>query len=102
MDESDFSLSPDICSKLADPDQELNEEFFAMKPIVQVLSVKKTNPNATAATLDRYRIIISDGVKFINAMLATQLNSLVDDGTLGRFVVIQVEKFAINRVQNKR
>ncbi|KAH9180401.1 replication factor-a protein [Lactarius sanguifluus] len=58
--------------------------FGAPKPTLQFLSIKKvvasaaTNSpsNQGAPTNDRYRIIISDGVHFLQAMLATQLNYL--------------------------
>ncbi|KAI6003927.1 hypothetical protein EDD15DRAFT_2457238 [Pisolithus albus] len=47
---------------------------------VQLVSIKKvTAVSAATSAIDRYRIIMSDGVHFIQAMLATQLNDLVSN-----------------------
>ena len=52
--------------------------------------------------MDRYRVIISDGVHFIQAMLATQLNDLVRTNAIGKHTVVVVEKATCNYVQAKR
>lgn len=48
------------------------------------------------------RLIISDGVHFIQAMLATQLNDLVNDGQLDKFTVVQLPNFACQNVSGRK
>ncbi|KAJ6502115.1 hypothetical protein C8R45DRAFT_861868 [Mycena sanguinolenta] len=67
---------------------------------LQVLSVKSVNsPNSN---VDRYRIIVSDGEHFIQAMLATQLNPLVKEGDIKKNSIVNVTKMTCNFVQDKR
>ena len=47
-------------------------------PRTQVLDVKKIQPNpGQAVAAERFRLVISDGTHYLQAMLATQLNHLV-------------------------
>lgn len=65
-------------------------------PIVQVLDVKKLpGPNV------RYRLVISDGEYYQQAMLATQNNHLVDNGKLNAFCIIQLNEFICNSVASQ-
>ena len=48
------------------------------------------------------RAILSDGVLFIQAMMATQLNPLVEAGEINKFTVICVQQFACNYVQTRK
>ena len=93
-------LTAGCCARLfnATPEDEL---LFEQEHIVQFLSIKKLNANNPNG-LDRYRIIISDGIHFMQAMLATQLNSLIDDNTIGKNTVAVIEKLTCNYVQDKR
>jgi hypothetical protein len=48
------------------------------KTQTQVLDVKKIQPNpGQTVAAERYRLVISDGTHYLQAMLATQLNHLV-------------------------
>ncbi|KAG6862066.1 hypothetical protein C0995_007196 [Termitomyces sp. Mi166 len=90
-------LSAGICARLyaATPD---DHELFNGPHTVQFLSIKKVN----AGALDRFRIIVSDGINFLQAMLATQLNGMVNDGTIGKHTVAVLEKLTCNYVQEKK
>jgi replication factor A1 len=71
------------------------------KPVVQVVELKQiTASNATGSP--RYRLAVSDGKHYQQAMLATQLNSLVADGSLQVHTVIRMNDFIANEVANKR
>ena len=50
---------------------------------VQVLEMKRVDSKQQGNAPVRYRLIISDGQHYTQAMLATQLNGLVDDGSEG-------------------
>ena len=94
-------LTKGICSRLSESIPADNDEVYTSRPIVQLLSIKKVN-TGNAAQTDRHRVIISDGAHFIQAMLATQLNPLIENDTIGRYSVIQLERFIVNFVQNRR
>lgn len=95
-------LSAGICRRLNEAPQEEIDQL-ASGHTVQLLSIKKVAPtnNSTTAT-DRFRIIISDGVHFVQAMLATQLNDLVANGDINKNTVVIIDKLACNFVQDKR
>jgi replication factor A1 len=93
-------LSAGICLRLHNADPE-DEDLFTAGHTVQFLSIKQVTPGSNAA-LDRYRIIISDGEHFLQAMLATQLNTLVQDNSIGKNTVAIINKLTCNFVQNKR
>ncbi|GMK57399.1 hypothetical protein CspeluHIS016_0402330 [Cutaneotrichosporon spelunceum] len=69
-------------------------------PILQVLSIKRIQ--AANSNTDRFRVILSDGQYFVQSMLATQLNNLVEDESLKKNVVIKLTQFVTNTVQNKK
>jgi replication factor A1 len=95
-----YNLSNGICTLYQTADQG-DPEVFAKEHILQVLSVKKVDPKNPAAS-DRYRLIISDGIHFIQAMLATQHNNLVTSKAIDKNVVVAVDKCSCNIVQGKR
>ncbi|KIJ69175.1 hypothetical protein HYDPIDRAFT_24028 [Hydnomerulius pinastri MD-312] len=96
-------LSAGICTRLneASPTE---IENLGSGYTVQLLSIKKVNPTTatTTPTIDRYRIIISDGVHFVQAMLATQLNDLVSNGEITKNTIVIIDKLTCNFVQDKR
>ena len=72
-------------------------------PCVQVVDVKKIQPNPGQSTgQDRYRLIISDGTHYQQAMLATQLNELVTSNQIVSYGLISLVDFICNEVQNKK
>lgn len=96
----DYHLSAGACARItqASPD---DQEAWGMQPTVQFLSIKKL-PNSSPMNPDRYRLIISDGVHFVQAMLATQLNEMVENNTIKKHSVVVLERYTSNVVQNKR
>ncbi|XP_014664473.1 PREDICTED: cell death protein 3-like isoform X3 [Priapulus caudatus] len=72
------------------------------QPVLQILGIKKL-AGSQSSGLDRYRLLLSDGQHSIaSAMLATQLNGLVESGQLEANTVIQLEKYLCNKVQPDR
>ena len=59
--------------------QQMYNGDTSSKPTLQLIDVKRIPASAPQGS-DRYRLIISDGVFFMQAMLATQLNGLVEAG----------------------
>eukprot|EP01114_Cavostelium_apophysatum_P012658 TRINITY_DN2887_c0_g1_i1.p1 TRINITY_DN2887_c0_g1~~TRINITY_DN2887_c0_g1_i1.p1 ORF type:complete len:632 (+),score=173.17 TRINITY_DN2887_c0_g1_i1:130-2025(+) len=73
-------------------------------PLVQVIDIKKisgTNPSSQSPQ-DRYRLVISDGIHYQQAMLATQLNNLVIENQIQVRCIIKLVDFICNTVHHKR
>ncbi|XP_015606859.1 replication protein A 70 kDa DNA-binding subunit [Cephus cinctus] len=68
------------------------------KPVLQILGNKKLS---TSSTGERYRLLVSDGVR-INSftMLATQLNHLVTENILSEYSICRIDRYAISMVNN--
>ncbi|KAH9001416.1 replication factor-a protein [Lactarius akahatsu] len=102
-------LTQGICERLNFGDKD-DEYLWGTKPTLQFLSIKKvvasaaTNSpnNQGAPTTDRYRIIISDGVHFLQAMLATQLNHLVEEDRIGKNTIALIENMSCQHIMDKR
>lgn len=95
-------LSAGICVRLSEASPAEIDELGSGYT-VQLLSIKKVNQaTSTAAPIDRYRIILSDGVHFVQAMLATQLNDLVARGEIIKNTIVVVDKLTCNFIQDKR
>ncbi|KAJ7182582.1 hypothetical protein C8R43DRAFT_911065, partial [Mycena crocata] len=73
--------------------------LFEATHTLQLLSVRLVSSNSTSA-IDRFRIIVSDGEHFIQAMLATQLNHLVE--TIHKNTIVNITRMTCNFVQDKR
>ncbi|KAF5356545.1 hypothetical protein D9758_008221 [Tetrapyrgos nigripes] len=88
-------LEEGVCTRLAAVTP--NDDVLLTIPhVLQVLSVKKITDT------DRFRVILSDGKYFTQAMLATQLNHLVHDHTLDRHTIIRTDGMFYHFVQDKR
>lgn len=96
---SNVELSTGICARLQEADSADNS-IYDETPVVQFLSLKKIA--GTEKTPDRYRIVMSDGEYFLQAILATQLNQIVEDGELGKSTIVRLDKYTVNLVQSKR
>jgi hypothetical protein len=64
-------------------------------PILQVLEVKSVEDQ-------RYRIVLSDGECFHQAMLATQLNGLVISGAIREFAIVSLAEFVTAFLNNEQ
>lgn len=73
------------------------------RPVVQICELKRiSQPNAKPDAQPRYRLAISDGVHFQQAMLATQLNVLINEGKISLYCLVRLNDFICNNLQNKR
>ena len=92
-------LTAGICELIRDTED--FDKLADSAPTVQILSIKKVGPSG-AGQVDRYRIIVSDGVTFQQAMMATHLNHFVDQGEVQKNTVVKIDKFTCNMVQDKK
>lgn len=73
------------------------------RPVVQICELKKiSQPNANPDAPPRFRLAISDGEHFQQAMLATQLNALINQGEIKLFSLVRLNDYICNKLQNKR
>lgn len=98
---SQQQLSAGVCARLSEASPTEIDEL-GTGYTVQLLSIKKVAQSTTTAAIDRYRIILSDGVHFVQAMLATQLNELVSRGDIVKNSIVVIDKLTCNFVQDKR
>lgn len=68
------------------------------KPVFQLISIKAVgNKNG----VQRYRAVLSDGSHFVQGMLATQLNHMVQSNEIQTNTIICVQDFMNNSVQGR-
>jgi replication factor A1 len=69
-------------------------------PVCQIINIKNvTNKNDGN---DRYRIILSDGAHYIQGMVATQLNHLMNNNSVKVYNIIRINEYMVNTVQAKK
>ncbi|XP_014209372.1 replication protein A 70 kDa DNA-binding subunit-like [Copidosoma floridanum] len=67
-------------------------------PVFQILGHKRL---ASSSTGERYRLLVSDGVKSNSfTMLATQLNNLITDNILSEHSIVRINRYALSMVNN--
>lgn len=114
---SSFALLPSLCSPLFRP-----PHFDAMaqltngaisriyttrdatgEPTVQVIDLKQlTSANAQPDAKKRYRLSLSDGSHALAAMVATQLNRIIESDELKTNTILRLKEFICNEVAGKR
>ncbi|KAF1804516.1 hypothetical protein V8B55DRAFT_1499736 [Mucor lusitanicus] len=67
-------------------------------PTVQIINIKAVTVQGGI----RHRVIISDGVNFMQAMLAQQHSPLVDSEQIKRHSIISLKEFVCNPLQNRK
>ena len=58
--------------------------------------------NKTEGAEKRYRVMLSDGVHYVTAMLTSSLNQYVADDKLKKFSVIKLKDYFANEVNNRK
>lgn len=71
-----------------------------LQPVLQLLEIRQVNTQDS--TSERYRIILSDGIHFLQGMLGTQLNCFVKSGQLKKGSIFQLCEFMCITIQKRR
>lgn len=96
-------LTAGICARIFNAnDVEEMENATKSRPTVQILSIKKVGQTSGSHAVDRHRVIISDGEHFLQAMLATPMNALVEKGELTKNSIIVVENCTCNNMGDNK
>lgn len=69
-------------------------DVFNTQHVIQFLAIRQVGQHPTGSTPDRYRIIMSDGIHYMSAMLATPLSGMVQENVIGKYTVAVLEKLA--------
>lgn len=75
-----------------------NRDELKEDPILQVLNIKTLQSNG----VNRHRIILSDGVHFMQAMLASGHAALVESGQLNRYCTIRLKESVCNDLKGRQ
>lgn len=88
-------ITPQGVSKLL---QAKDPSRLRVDPItVQVIHIKSVPANQG----DRFRVVLSDGDHFVQGMMSSQMNSLVNEGKLTLYGLLAVEDHMVNEIQQK-
>lgn len=71
------------------------------QPIVQCVQVKPMSQASGEAT-ERYRVVFSDSVNYVQTMLATTINEEIQSGRLQKGAIVQLLSYQANMVKGKR
>ncbi|KAG9017925.1 Replication factor A protein 1 [Tulasnella sp. 427] len=97
-----YLLSPGAINRfLYAAETQTEESLTGWQPVLQILIIKAI-PASKAGDTPRKRLILSDGTHFIQAMLATQCNHLVDEEQVVRFSIIKLTKFHPSTLAGKK
>ena len=72
-----------------------------LQPVVQCIHIKPFPTNDGRAS-DRFRIVFSDTVHFVQGMLATQANFHIHGGKLRKGCILKMTKYNASNVKGKR
>lgn len=77
-----------------------------VKPVLQVIELRAVpSQNSSAVSggekQERYRLMLSDGLFFQQAMLATQRNELVKSQQMQRGSVVQLKEYVCNFIRDR-
>ncbi|KAF9523431.1 hypothetical protein CPB83DRAFT_821579 [Crepidotus variabilis] len=99
-------LTSGICKKFLIAPLD-DADVFNSEHTVQILSLKAISPGPSTdpskpAEPERFRLIMSDGVHFMQALLATQLNFMVFEEILLKNAIAVVETINCHIIEGKR
>jgi len=65
-------------------------------PVLQVLEIR--TQKVSNSTTEKYTVVLSDGVNTQLAFLATQCNSAVTNGSVGKFYIVRLTEYCLSKV----
>jgi replication factor A1 len=72
-----------------------------LQPMLQVVDVQMVN-NVKNPSVERFRMVLSDGVYTMQSMLTAAENTRVLDGSIQKGSIIHLQEFTCSTVQNRR
>lgn len=97
MDEDTPQLTTGVCERIASSTGP-QDPVWSTTPVMQIVQARAIETGGQT----RWRIVISDGVFVLQAMVVTQLNTLFENGDAGKGSIVSIQRFAINTIQGRR
>ena len=97
MDQGLPQLTAGVCDGIASSTNP-QDPVWSTSPVLQFVQAKSVETGEQT----RWRTVISDGVHVMQAMVVTQLNHMFENGDVGKGSIVRVERFALNKIQNRR
>jgi replication factor A1 len=91
------TVAQGICARLYTAVDEELEQLQSSGPLVQVLWIKKVL-TSKGKPKERYGLIVSDGKHMLQAVIATHLNFLIEDGQVGKNSIVKLDEFKMSGV----
>lgn len=79
--------------------QQMVNNNQGISPRVQILDIKKI---VTKEQGTRFRLVLSDGDFYMQGMMSSQVQGLVESGQINKFTVIHIKEFVCNEIKNKK
>jgi len=79
--------------------QQMMNNNSTISPRLQILDIKKI---VTKEQGTRFRLVLSDGDLYMQGMMSSQMQHLVDNGSIQKFTVIHITEFVCNDIKNKK
>jgi len=74
----------------------------SIEPVLQILEIKKMNTKTNDTKKDRFRIIISDGINFMQSMVGSKLGDIDVQNDLKLHSLVKVLDCVTNNIQNRK
>lgn len=97
-----FGLTQGMVKRMADPETSPSDDLWNETPVLQVVMLKEIVSNKNGQQSNRKRGAVSDGHHYVQVMFTTQLNGLIDSGSVKRNTLIKITKMTLNVMQDKR
>ncbi|KAF5356589.1 hypothetical protein D9758_008222 [Tetrapyrgos nigripes] len=94
-------LEEGVCAHLAAATSR-KDILFTTPHVLQVLAVKKIGTENSSSSTDRFRVILSDGKYFTQAILAIQLNYLIYEHTIDKHTIIRTVRMSCKFVRQDK
>ena len=90
-------LTTGVCDEIASSAGP-QDPVCSTSPTVQIVNARPIKTNDQT----RWRVVISDGVHVVQAMVVVLLNPLFESGDVGKNAIVRIQRFAISTIANKR
>ena len=74
------------------------DDSGSFQPFLQIIDLTLLEGSSTP----RHHVLLSDGIYYMQVMLASQLNQRVDDGTLRLHAIVRITEAIVSQVQGRK
>ena len=96
MDEEIPQLTTGVCDQIASAKG--GHPVWTSSPVMQIVQAKMIE----ASGQPRWRVVISDGVHVLQAMVTVTLNSLFVNGDAQKGSIVRLQRFETSKIRERR